>query len=426
MAESGSSAATGPVGSGAAVNISFLAHWGPDTITAFKKVTDAYHALHSNVTIDVRAVPFGDLLTTIQSQASSPSGPTIMNIYDLWLPQLVQDGVVGKMPDAGKADLDANWGNLAKDVTVEDASYGYPNEVTLYALNYNKKLFSEAGIASPPKTWDELEADAKKLTKRNGSQITQQGFGLISSWAAGVVHPFASLLNSNGGSLITDGKSTLDSPQAKETFELIDRLANADKVSSTAMSTADANTAGPYMDSFISGRTAMIIMANWWQSSLKKGMGADFANIATAPIPVGPSGDGSHPVSYSWLTTVNARATADQQVAAWDFLKYLNSPDSGTAGVSAMSALLLGMGSLPSRTSDIAANQSAMAADRFLKTYSDAVANVKPFPIALGGQEFTESLQKHLEALQAGRGNAADTQAAAQKDGQSILDLAAQ
>ena len=33
---------------------------------------------------------------------------------------------------------------------------------------------------------------------------------MINSWAAGVVHPFASLLVSNGGELVNDGKPALD------------------------------------------------------------------------------------------------------------------------------------------------------------------------------------------------------------------------
>ena len=82
---------------------------------------------------------------------------------------------------------------------VDGALYGVPNEIDLYALNYNKRLFEAAGIDGPPTTWDELIADAKALTVRDGDRITQQGFGLINSWAAGVVHPFASLLASNGG-----------------------------------------------------------------------------------------------------------------------------------------------------------------------------------------------------------------------------------
>jgi multiple sugar transport system substrate-binding protein len=48
-----------------------------------------------------------------------------------------------------------------------------------YALFYNKKMFAAAGITSPPKTLDELTADAKKLTVRNpdGSIKT---FGFVS------------------------------------------------------------------------------------------------------------------------------------------------------------------------------------------------------------------------------------------------------
>ena len=59
-------------------------------------------------------------------------------------------------------------------------------------------------------------------------------------------------------------------------------------VTAPEMGTADANTAGPFMDNFTSGNTAMIIMANWWQGSLKAAMGDAFSDIATAPIPVGP------------------------------------------------------------------------------------------------------------------------------------------
>jgi multiple sugar transport system substrate-binding protein len=75
------------------------------------------------------------------------------------------------------------------------------------------------------------------------------------------------------------------------------------------MGTADANTTGPFLDNFVSGKTGMIIMANWWESALKSGMGDKFANIGTAAIPAGPHGDKSHSISYSWMTVVNAKAT---------------------------------------------------------------------------------------------------------------------
>ena len=48
-----------------------------------------------------------------------------------------------------------------------------------------------------------------------------------------------------------------------------------------------------------------------------------------------------------------------------------------------------------------------------------------PFPMVLGGQEFTESLQQQVEAVQFGKPSAADAAAAAQADAIAILAKAA-
>ncbi|HYZ78235.1 MAG TPA: ABC transporter substrate-binding protein [Gaiellaceae bacterium] len=45
-----------------------------------------------------------------------------------------------------------------------------------YGLYYNKTLFRKAGIKSPPKTFSELTADAKKLTQRSGGKIKVIGY----------------------------------------------------------------------------------------------------------------------------------------------------------------------------------------------------------------------------------------------------------
>jgi multiple sugar transport system substrate-binding protein len=408
--------------------ISFLTHWSPETVKALEADVAEYRKTHPKVEIDIKAVPFGDLLTTLRSQAGSSSGPTMSSIYDLWLPELVRDGVLAKAPGANAGEVSSGWPkNLVADATVQGSVYGYPNEVDLYALNYNKKLFSEAGIAAPPKTWDELRADAQKLTKRDGDRIKTQGFGLISSWAAGTVHPFTSLLNSNGGALIDGGKPTLNTPQAAQTFQLIEDLVKKDKVTDAAMGTADANTTGPYLDNFVSGKTAMIIMANWWESALKAGMKDKFSDIGTAPIPTGPSGDGTpHSVSYSWMTVVNGKASDAKQKAAWEFLAWLNGKESGKKqGASAMSDLLQSMGILPSANADLEAYKSEL--DRpFLKAYVEQLATAQPFPVVLGGQEFTEGLQKTIEAVQAGQMSAKDAQSRAQDDASATLEAAAQ
>ncbi|MER8500381.1 extracellular solute-binding protein [Mesorhizobium sp. M0204] len=403
------------------VSISYLTHWSPETVALLDAAAKDYAKSNPDVIVTIRAVPFGDLLTTLRSQGGSSDGPTIGGIYDLWLPELARDKLVAPAPDTVAGEVKSAWpAGVVSAASVGATLYGIPNEIDVYALNYNKELFKQAGITAAPKTWSELKDAAQKLTRKDAGQ---QGFGMINSWAAGVVHPFASLLVSNGGELVKDGKPMLDSPQAGETFQLYEDLIKSG-ASDPAMATADANTTGPFLDNFVSGKTGMIIMANWWESALKSGMGDKFSNIATAPIPVGPSGDKPHSISYSWMTVVNANAGQAEQKAAWDFLAWLNSPKSGKNGASAMSDILMSMGILPTRTSDIEAHKDNLGSE-FLSGYVSVLADAKPFPVVPGGQEFSESLQQTLEALQYGQLSAKDAQANAQADAVSILERAA-
>jgi multiple sugar transport system substrate-binding protein len=403
------------------VNLTFLTHWSPDSVAMLERAASAYAKEHPDVAVSFRAVPFGDLLTTLRASGGGSGGATMASIYNAWLPDLARDKLLAQIPDAMETEVKADWpAGIVGASSTGGGLYGFPNEIDVYALNYNKKLFEAAGIKAPPDNWDELIADAKKLSDKS---MGQQGFGMINSWTAGVIHPFGSLLASNGGQLIADGKPQLDSPAAQETFALYEKLAK-EGLTDPAMGTADANTTGPFLDNFVSGKTGMIIMANWWESALKSGMGDKFANIGTAAIPIGPRGDKSHSISYSWMTVVNAKASPAEQKAAWEFLSWLNGPRSGPNGGSAMGEILVSMGILPSRTSDAVAFADKLS-DPFLKAYVAAVPSALPFPVVLGGQEFSESLQQHVEAVQFGKASAFAAAAAAQADAIAILGKAA-
>jgi len=165
----------------------------------------------------------------------------------------------------------------------------------------------------------------------------------------------------------------------------------------------------------------MIVMANWWESALQSAMGSNFDNIGTAPIPVGPHGTASHSVSYAWLTVVNAHATPEQQRAAVKFLQWLNDPGSGdTAGAAGMGDLLMTMGILPSRNSDVQAFQSKLNTP-FLKSYVDGLSSAVPFPIVLGGAELTVAVQKSIESVEFGQAAPQAAMQSAQSQAQQIL-----
>jgi multiple sugar transport system substrate-binding protein len=404
MALSACSSGSSGSSSNGNVTITYLTHWGPDQVKQLQDVASAFHAKNPKVTVKVQAVPFANLLSTLQTQGSSPNGPTIASIYDLWLPSLIKSGALAKAPADAASSVKSDWPqNLAADVSSNGDVYGFPNEVDLYALNYNKKMFSDAGISAPPTTWDELKADAKKL-----SGSGKQGFGVITNWAAGADHPFLSLAASNGGSFLNEKKdaAALTSPADVATAELYSQLVK-DGSTVPSMSAANADTTGPYLDNFANEKTGMIIMANWWESALKKTMGDKFSDIATAPIPVGPNGSKSSSISYSWLTVVNGHATSGAQDAAWKFLQFLNGPTSGKSGSSAMGDMLMGQGILPSRTSDLEAHKSELS-DPFLKTYVDELPNATPFPVTVGGAQASDALQTHVENLIFGRESPAE------------------
>jgi ABC-type glycerol-3-phosphate transport system substrate-binding protein len=405
-------------GDGEKQTITFLTHWSPDQVKMLEDAAAAYGGAHSNVDVKIRTVPFANLLSTLRTQGASSNGPTIASIYDLWLPELVRDRLAVPAPDKYASEVQGNWpANLAEDVTKAGKRYGYPNEVDLYALNYNKKLFAEAGISGPPTTWAELETAAGKLTKPG-----QQGFGVITSWPAGVVHPFGSLVASNGGKLVDGTTTKLTDPAVTAVAELYQRLVAA-KATDPNMSLANANTTGPYLDNFVNGKTGMIIMANWWQSSLKQAMGDRYADVGVAPIPVGPNGTKSSAISYSWLTVVNAKASQAKQDAAWEFLSWLNGPPSGKNGSSAMGDILMSMGILPSRNSDLIAHQSDLS-DPFIKSYVEQLPNATPFPTVLGGEQMSQIIQKHIEDLVFGKATPADAMKSAQDEAADALKKA--
>ena len=124
------------------VTISYLTHWGPDQVAQLQAVAAKFTEANPDVTVEIQPVTFGDLLTKIKTQAASPGGPTVSGIYNLWLPELVRDGIAAAAPADQLADITANWGGGAVGgASVDGTVYGYPNEINTYALNYNKRLF---------------------------------------------------------------------------------------------------------------------------------------------------------------------------------------------------------------------------------------------------------------------------------------------
>ena len=83
--------------------------------------------------------------------------------------------------------------------------YALPLSIDTLAMIYNKDMFDSAGIATPPATWDDFEADISKLADgkfRRADHAGCSGFGRIGNQHCGsagyFITPYAPEWDPNG------------------------------------------------------------------------------------------------------------------------------------------------------------------------------------------------------------------------------------
>ncbi|MGH8881158.1 MAG: ABC transporter substrate-binding protein, partial [Stackebrandtia sp.] len=223
--------ATGAFQNGPHETITILTHYGNDPLkSGLQDMVDEWNAGHPDIQVETQAVAYDDLLQTITVRQTGGQAPDIIQGYSLWGGQLAAAGVLADVPDDIADDVRDNYSRAAVgSVSVDGKVLGYPTEVQTYNLFYNKKLLADAGIDSPPATWDELEEAARKTTVRDDlGNIKTAGFGLANDFDSAVVHPFSSLLQAAGGqSTNDDGTAAFDSAAGQAALGLEKRLIDA-------------------------------------------------------------------------------------------------------------------------------------------------------------------------------------------------------
>lgn len=396
----------------APVKLVVLTHWGEESVlNPMQARFDEYMKLHPNVTIEYQTVTFDQLLAKIITGRAAGISPDVYHFYNLWMPEFVKGGMLAVPPEEVIADIRANYGaGSIQAVTYSGQIWGYPTEVNTYQLIYNKKILEEAGYYNPPETWDELKEMACEISEVDASgTVTRAGFLVIPGWDSGVVHPFLSLLWSNGGEYLdAEGtKALFDGPEGLETLKLyMDMLEN--KCTDPAISWGD----------FPNSKGGMVIMANWWRATLKDTFQDGYENVGVAPIPVGPSGKSTATLQYNWLFGVdNGSKYRDE---AWKLVEWLNTPAKAGEASPIGDFLTSALGAIPSRLSD----QKALADryDAFMQAFVDSAAVARPEPVVPGGQEVKTTLQTEIESAWYGQKSPEQALADAAEEANRILE----
>ncbi len=205
--------------------------------------------------------------------------------------------------------------------------WSMPTSILVSALLYRKDLFRAAGLnpRKPPRTWDQLLQDARKLTIPS-----QRQYGIAFGGGRDISYSMFPLLASSGGRIIARNSmgqwhSVYDSPQSAQAIYYFCKLAQG------RFTTAGKSIRGAAYVS-VNGGSNMFWL--WSQGHIAMMFGTlsqeliQATNpqiVGIAPIPHPPGGTSSGELNATMLG-VFAKSTPQQQIGVMRYIWFITSP----------------------------------------------------------------------------------------------------
>ncbi len=144
-----------------------------------KTMTEAFTAANKNVTVVPEFVAYDALHDKIVTDQVGGSGQYDIVLMDaIWPAEFAQAGIVtdisSKIPAEFKSGVfESAW----TAASYQGKDYGVPWINDSKFFFFNKKMLADAGIAAPPKTWDEVVTAAKAIKAKGLAQ-----YPMVGSW----------------------------------------------------------------------------------------------------------------------------------------------------------------------------------------------------------------------------------------------------
>ncbi len=218
------------------VTIEFMNWWGAQRRPLMDQVITEFMAVNPNIEVINRETPWDNRDQVAATAMASSTPPDVMMSTRVETYKYAKEGLIIPIDDYVKAS------GLNVDKLF------YPGEINnqrwngkLWALPmptgggnsslyiYSKKLFKEAGLdpEKPPKTWQELDEVAQKITKKKGDAIEVMGVDPVGGSTAGATTLIYWLVCNNGNLATEDGRTlTINTPEAIETLEWMIEFVN--------------------------------------------------------------------------------------------------------------------------------------------------------------------------------------------------------
>ena len=400
----GSTSATTSAAAAKPVTVTVWHYWDGANADTFQAMADQYSKSHPGVTVKAVNIPSADLITKIQTSAKTDTLPS-MAIMDLVsVPQVAQTGkLVDLKPlidPATMSDIYPALLDFGKDGAKQ---YAVPVSTNNLGYMYNKDLYKQAGLNpdQPPKTWEELQAQAQQIKDKTGkpgvelfTQAGDSGEGLtwnfqVSLWQAG------------GDFLSADNKkAAFNTPAGKKALQFWVDLLNKGLAPRTQWGAFEKGTAG--------GAQEGSWMVGIWASDPPFDFGA-----ATVPYP----SDGKPATNMGGERAVVFTSDQATQKASADFLTWFLAPEQVTSWSEKT-------GMLPVRKAvgdSDAYKKWVSSTQPRLQPFVDQLATAKSRPNTPAYPQVSLAFAKQIEKALAGQVSVDDALKAAETDVNAAL-----
>lgn len=288
--------------------------WGPpEYITTAKTLVAQFNKTHPSIQVTYQSIPWNNWYQTYATALASGSGPDLSTGAGYQAFQFADKGYI--LP------LDSLVTALQKNDTLADFLPGTVNllrykghqvaipwQIDIRTLWYRKDLFAKAGIAHPPTSWAELQADAQKLT--NPSKRVY-GFGM-SGDTLGEHYILTFMLNNGGGLFTKTGAPDLANPRNVEAITFLDNMAKAHLIDP-----AGAGWQGTDLErAFGNGTVAMMLHAPGAQNLYPAAVAKQVGLVPPLKSPHGTYG------TISWVNNIMAYKETKSPAAVLAFLQW--------------------------------------------------------------------------------------------------------
>lgn len=290
----------------------------PNRVAAWQKLIDQFNQTNPSVKVEQQVQDWNQVYSKIAGAVQSHTQPDVLFTIPDFTTYVKQTGVVQPVTNMVN-DINSQH-KFLEPALAPYRSGGQYLAVPLYGmvqmLWYRKEMFKQAGINDAPATWNQLLADAKKLT--HGKQY---GIALPAGKNLATDQVIYSFMLTAGAGELYSGPNQIgfDNPKTVETFKFYNDLLKYSPPDSANYSWGEPQAA------FNNGTAAMAIEKGQYLGPFKKESGQPATDLGCAPIPQPDAGGQPGSIYYSNAAMVLTTDQNKQKVAS-DFFKFILDP----------------------------------------------------------------------------------------------------